>query len=206
MQVLQPYKALLWGAFGFFLVIHSPSVKAQSELKPDQALTEVSRLPIPADQLAAGFTYVIPTAAQKSASWRWTTQQPADEWASVSFDDAKWAKGQSAFGTEGTPGTANRLHTTWDTKDIWIRRQVKLPTSLGKRLKLIVHHDNHADVYINGVLAWKAQDIETRDYQVFEIQPEALANLKPGAVITLAAHGHNGVGGQVLDVGLVSLK
>ena len=52
----------------------------------------------------------------------------------------------------------------------------------------------------------RATDIETRDYAVFNLYPEAAAKLKPGARITGAAHGHNGLGGQVLDVGLVKLK
>ena len=94
----------------------------------------------------------------------------------------------------------------WNTKDIWIRREVDLPQQLGSKLRLRIHHDNGAEVYIDGILAWRSVNIETRDYSIFEINPEALAKLKPGAKITLAAHGHNGIGGQVLDVGLVNLN
>ncbi|MES2734585.1 MAG: hypothetical protein V4714_22750 [Bacteroidota bacterium] len=167
---------------------------------------EASSLPIPIDQRKAGFVYLIPTADQAPSLWRWTTSQPDSNWVQPLFNDKAWLEGQSSFGTEGTPGTEGSLHTTWDTKDIWIRRQVKLPAKLGKNLRLIVHHDNHAEVYLDGILAWRAQNIETRTYEVFEIRHEALAKLKPGSVITIAAHGHNGVGGQVLDVGLVNLK
>ncbi|MES2921199.1 MAG: hypothetical protein V4819_06625 [Verrucomicrobiota bacterium] len=175
------------------------------KLKADFS-AEMRGFPIPKEQLTAGFTEVVPTAATQPAVWRWTKAEPAKDWAQPGFKDADWLEGKSAFGTATTPGTDGILNTTWNTKDIWIRREVTLPQELGSKLRLRIHHDNMAEVYIDGILAWSAVDIETRDYQIFEISPEAMARLKPGAKILLAAHGHNGVGGQVLDVGLVNLK
>lgn len=163
-------------------------------------------LPIPKEQLTAGFTDVIPTAAKEPVIWRWTKVEPANGWARPGFDDSGWMEGKSAFGTATTPGTVGLLNTVWNTKDIWIRREVELPQELGSKLRLRVHHDNHAQVYIDGIPAWRSVNVETRDYAVFEISPEAMARLKPGAKIVLAAHGQNGIGGQVLDVGIVNLK
>ncbi|GAA5130963.1 hypothetical protein JIN84_05450 [Luteolibacter yonseiensis] len=175
--------------------------------KPAGDFAEEARsLPVPKEQLTAGYDEVVPTAAKQPAIWKWTKADPGDDWVSPDFDDSAWAEGRSAFGTPTTPGTDGILNTIWDTKDIWIRRKIKLPDDLGAKLRLLVHHDNKAEVYINGILAWSAANIETRDYEVFEITPEAAAKLKPGATITLSAHGHNGVGGQVLDVGIVTLK
>ncbi len=175
------------------------------KVKPDFS-AEMRGLPIPQDQLTAGFTEVIPTAATVSAIWHWTQAEPTKDWAQPGFKASDWSEGKSAFGTATTPGTDGILNTTWKTKDIWIRREVTLPHDLGSKLRLRIHHDNKAEAYIDGIPAWSAVDIETRDYQIFEISPEAMARLKPGAKITLAAHGHNGQGGQVLDVGLVNLK
>ncbi|MDB6154909.1 MAG: hypothetical protein JWL90_3362 [Chthoniobacteraceae bacterium] len=168
--------------------------------------SEPSRLPLTREQLSAGFTDVIPTAAKRPVIWRWITAQPPPDWAQPDFKDDDWAEGKSSFGTAGTPGTKGTLNTLWDTKDIWIRREAQLPNELGSSLHLIVHHDNDAEVYIDGIAAWRSENVETRGYSVFAIRPEALARLKPGANITIAAHGHNGIGGQVLDVGLVNLK
>jgi hypothetical protein len=98
------------------------------------------------------------------------------------------------------------LNTVWNTEDIWILREVELPQEIGSKLRLRIHHDNVAEVYIDGILAWRSVNTETRDYSIYEILPEAMARLKPGATITLAAHAHNGTGGQVLDVGLVNLN
>ncbi len=166
---------------------------------------ETNGRPISKEKLGE-ITDVIAPAARQPAMWKWTVSEPSAEWAKPGFDASAWQEGKSAFGTATTPGTDGILNTVWNTKDIWIRREVQLPAQLGENLKLLVHHDNKAEVYIDGELAWKAVDIETRDYQVFHILPDALAKLKPGAKITLAAHGHNGQGGQVLDVGIVNVK
>ena len=175
------------------------------KIKPDFS-AELRSLPVSKEKLTAGFTEIIPTAAKQPAIWRWTKAEPPSDWTKPDFKDDAWDEGKSSFGTKGTPGTDGTLNTVWNTKDIWIRREVDLPQQLGSKLRLIIHHDNGAEVYINGILAWRSVNIETRDYSIFEINPEALAKLKPGAKITLAAHGHNGIGGQVLDVGLVNLN
>ncbi len=175
------------------------------KIEPDFS-AELRGLPIPKEQLTAGYTEIIPTAATEPTMWRWTTKTPTGHWANPGYREDGWQQGKSAFGTATTPGTDGRLNTVWNTKDIWIRREVTLPSELGSKLRLLIHHDNVAQVFIDGIAAWSSVDIETRDYSVFEISPEALARLKPGAKITLAAHGYNNTGGQVLDVGLVNLK
>jgi hypothetical protein len=167
---------------------------------------EKEGLPLTDDQLTGGFREIVPTADTEPSVWRWTIAQPPHAWADSEFDAAAWHEGKSAFGTATTPGTDGILNTEWAMKDIWIRREITLPEDLGSKLRLKIHHDNKAEVYIDGILAWSATDIETREHKVFDIRPEAAAKLKPGATITLAAHGHNGLGGQVLDVGILELK
>lgn len=167
---------------------------------------EARRLPVTKENLTAGYDEVVPAANTRPAVWKWTDADPGHEWMDSGFDDSGWTEGKSAFGSPTTPGTEGRLNTIWKNEEIWIRRQVKLPENLGAKTRLLIHHDNHAEVYIDGILAWKSADIETRDYSVFEITPEAGARLKPGATITIAAHGLNVLGGQVLDVGIVTLK
>lgn len=167
---------------------------------------EDSALPVAPEKYAAGYDEVVPVAKTRPAEWRWTKTDPGYGWESPEFDASEWPLGKSAFGTPTTPGTDGLLNTIWDTKDLWIRREIVLPENLGQNLRLLIHHDNHAEVYIDGILAWKAAHIETRDYSVFEITPAALARLKPGAKITLAARAQNRLGGQVLDVGIVNLK
>jgi len=67
-------------------------------------------------------TAVLPAADREPALWRYTTSQPASDWYQPSFDDSSWKEGRSGFGTPGTPGAV--LGTTWNTRDIWLRREV----------------------------------------------------------------------------------
>lgn len=167
---------------------------------------EEANLPLPASETAGERDVILPVAKQDPQTWRWTNVDPGDEWIHPEFDDSTWALGKGAFGTVTTPGTDGLLNTIWETKDIWTRKQITLPDNLGSNLHLLIHHDNHAEVYVDGLLAWRSPEAETRDYQVYRIAPAALEKLKPGATVTIAAKGHNKVGGQVLDVGLINLK
>ncbi|MCU0784274.1 MAG: DUF4965 domain-containing protein, partial [Verrucomicrobia bacterium] len=70
-------------------------------------------------------TTVVPAADTTPATWRYTTEKPADNWAKPGFDDSSWKEGRSGFGTAGTPGAV--IGTTWNTPDIWLRREVEIP-------------------------------------------------------------------------------
>ncbi len=64
-----------------------------------------------------------------------------------------------------------------------------------------IYHDEDIEVYLNGVLAVREPGY-INSYETFEITPAALALLKPGATVTVAAHCHQTTGGQGIDVGL----
>ena len=66
-----------------------------------------------------------------------------------------------------------------------------------------VHHDEDAEIHINGVLAAKATGWTT-DYRTFRLTKEGAAALKAGAN-TLAVHCKQTGGGQYIDVGFVEL-
>ncbi|HMF12627.1 MAG TPA: glycoside hydrolase family 2 TIM barrel-domain containing protein, partial [Gemmataceae bacterium] len=145
---------------------------------------------------------VVPTSQEKGIAWHYTFDKPPDGWQKPGFDDKGWKEGPGGFGTEGTPGAVVR--TTWKTDDIWIRREFTLPEGKTDNLWLNVHHDEDAEIYLNGVLAAKVPRYVT-DYTEITISPEARAALKPGKN-TIAAHCHQTTGGQYIDVGLVEVK
>ncbi len=133
-------------------------------------------------------------------SWKYTTEQPADSWFNVPFDASKWKEGIGGFGTVGTPGLS--INTPWNTSDIWLRRNFDLKSENIPGIELQVFHDEDVEVYLNGVLALTLPGFIT-DYDEFPISSEALATLHAGQN-SIAVHCHQTVGGQGVDVGLVT--
>jgi hypothetical protein len=145
---------------------------------------------------------VAPTSREEGVVWRYTFEKPADGWFRAGFDASDWKEGMGGFGTEGTPGAVVR--TEWKTPDIWIRRQITLPADLPPSVHLVMHHDEDAEVYLNGVLAAKVTGYIT-GYEDMPILDKARKALRPGKNV-LAVHCHQTVGGQYIDVGLAAVK
>jgi hypothetical protein len=140
----------------------------------------------------------VPTSEREGMSWRYTTEQPADGWFHLQFDDSAWKTGPGGFGTEGTPGATVR--TGWKTTDIWLRRHIDISDPDKKDLQLRIHHDEDAEVYLNGILAARLSGY-TVEYETVPIFAKARAGLKPGANL-IAVRCHQTAGGQYIDVGL----
>jgi hypothetical protein len=148
-------------------------------------------------------TMVLPTAQTAPATWRYTTQKPADNWTAPDFDGSSWQEGLSSFATVGTPGAVR--HTEWHTDDIWLRREVTLPAGHFSNLQFYSAHDEDVEIYVNGVLA-ATEDGFTTSYVPLDIRPNARELLQPGAKVLLAVHCHQTTGGQNIDVGLVNVE
>ncbi len=144
---------------------------------------------------------IVPAADRQPATWDYTTTAPAEGWTDRLFNDSTWQRGRSGFGTPGTPGAI--IGTLWHTDDIWLRREVEVPPGNFHNLSAWLHHDEDAEVYINGVLAVRAGGFEGA-YDVFPLTPAGEAALKPGKNL-IAIHCHQTNGGQYVDFGLVNV-
>jgi ABC-type lipoprotein export system ATPase subunit len=169
-------------------------------VKPDEARVRAANLalftPPPVEKT------ILATSRDTPATWRYTMSRPPDSWMASTFDAAAWQEGPGGFGTRDTPGAVVR--TTWNTSDIWLRRTFDLPAAL--RMvdpQFLLHHDEDAEVYVNGVLALTVTGY-TSDYQLEAMSAAARALLKPGRNV-LAVHCHQTSGGQYIDVGIVDL-
>lgn len=149
-------------------------------------------------------TEVVPTSRDNAQIWFYTLDKPADNWMQVRFDSsaAGWKRGPGGFGTRGTPGS--RVRTLWNTSDIWLRRSFTLGQDVREDLCLLIHHDEDAEVYINGVLAAKL-DGYTTDYQTIPLSPQARAALRRGNNV-LAIHCRQTGGGQYIDAGFATVR
>ena len=148
------------------------------------------------------FAQVVPTSETAGQSWRFTTTTPASTWNTPGFNDSGWSTGNGGFGTAGTPGAI--IRTTWNTSDIWLRRTFNpgsLTASQISKLLFRLHHDEGAELFINGVLAATVTGFTTS----YGFTPMTTAG--QNAVVVngnnvLAVHCHQTTGGQYIDAGI----
>jgi hypothetical protein len=146
---------------------------------------------------------LVETSEKSPHDWRYTTTKPAENWAQPDFDDSAWQNGPAGFGTEGTPGAVVR--TVWDKSDIWLRRKIQLD-SLPENgdIMLHIHHDEDAEIYLNGKLVRRLRG-HTTSYRPVGLTSGSRDILQPGEN-TIAVHCHQTRGGQYIDVGLLEIR
>ena len=210
--------------FGVRQLIGEPGMSAAVYTQTTDVETEVNGLltydrqviKIPTERLAAAhqrlylapprLVTIVPASNETAHDWRYTTSKPGSDWRKSDFDDSQWKQAPAGFGSKGTPGA--QVRTEWNTPDIWLRRTFTVPPSAaGESLpgdpNLLVHHDEDAEIYINGVLAAKLSGYTT-GYSAFAMREEARAALREGSNV-LAVHCHQTGGGQYIDVGLIDV-
>jgi hypothetical protein len=143
----------------------------------------------------------VPTSEKAAQKWRYTIAKPADGWEKPDFDVSKWTEADGGFGTKDTPNTVVR--TEWKTPDIWIHRDFDLKELPKGDVMLRIHHDEDAEVYINGVLAAKVSGYTT-EYMPVPLTEVGRKALKTGKNV-IAVHCKQTGGGQYIDVGLVEV-
>jgi hypothetical protein len=146
---------------------------------------------------------IVPHGGQKDGiSWQYTTDRPSGDWFSPGFDASAWKKGDSGFGGGGAPNT--EVRTRWNSSDIWMRREIEMPSSIADNIALNVYFDEDIVVYINGVQAASAGGFVT-DYSLVPLSKQGKAALKPGKNL-IAVHCHQTSGGQYIDLGIVEVR
>ncbi len=144
----------------------------------------------------------VPSSENALQIWKYRTSQPSSNWYQSSYSDDQWQTGLGGFGTIGTPGAV--IGTTWNTSDIWMRREFDLGdlSSINMDdLYLYIHHDEACEVYINGVLATSLTGYTTK-YVTASISAEAKAALIENGTNLLAIHCNQTAGGQYIDAGI----
>lgn len=145
---------------------------------------------------------VVPPTRDSAEKWHYTTEAPAEGWFKPEFDASSWKQGPGGFGTDGTP--SGTVRTEWNTPSIWLRREFTLPEGLHNDLELLVHHDEDAEVYLNGVLVARLPGYTT-DYETVPLRSRAQGLLRSGKNL-MAIHCRQTGGGQYIDVGIVDAK
>jgi alpha-L-arabinofuranosidase B-like protein/concanavalin A-like lectin/glucanase superfamily protein len=152
------------------------------------------------------FMQVVPTSEAAGQSWRFTTATPPSSWNTTGFNDGGWNTGNGGFGTAGTPGAV--IRTTWNTADIWQRRTFNpggLTAAQRSNLVLRLHHDEAAEIFINGVLAASVSGFTT-SYAFTPVSAAARNAVIANGNNVLAVHCHQTTGGQYIDTGLFTVE
>ena len=144
---------------------------------------------------------ILPTSEKTPQTWRYKTDQPKDGWETVGFDDSSWKETAGGFGRKDTPGAVVR--TDWHSSDIWLRRTLHLESTDWNNVHLRIHHDEDAEIYLNGKLVASYKGYLT-EYEDMPLNKDAQAALRVGEN-TLAVHCRQTGGGQYIDVGLVDV-
>jgi hypothetical protein len=145
---------------------------------------------------------IVPTSQKAGQTWRYVTQQPPENWCASDFDDSSWRSGEGGFGNRDTPGAIVR--TLWTTSDIWLRRTFTVPEDAPLQgLHLLVHHDEDAEIYLNGRLVSRLPGYTTA-YTYRPLGTAAAGALAPGTNV-LAVHVRQTTGGQYIDAGIASV-
>jgi hypothetical protein len=151
------------------------------------------------------YTPVVPTSEKTKQSWKFTTAAPDATWTASTFDDGGWTTGEGGFGTDGTPGAV--IGTVWNGADIWLRRTFNPGPLTAQQISGLVvrlHHDESAEVYVNGVRALGVTGY-TLSYEYDAMSTAAQSTIVSSRANTLAVHCHQTTGGQYIDAGLYVL-
>jgi beta-galactosidase len=140
---------------------------------------------------------LMPTSESQAQPWRFTTEPPADGWESVGFDDAAWTRGKGGFGSRDVKNV--NVGTTWQTRNIWLRRECEVASPPKGQLVLRMFHDEDAEVFLNGTEIAAVKGFVV-NYVDFPIRQHDL--LKTGRNV-IAIHCRQTEGGQFIDAGLL---
>jgi len=126
-------------------------------------------------------------------------EAPGADCGTPGYDDSAWAVGRAGFGRHDTPSA--RVGTPWESSDIWLRRTFRLDAVPSGEVRLLIHHDEDAKVYLNGQLAADLSEY-TQDYVLMPMAQGARNALRAGPN-TIAVHCRQTALGQYIDCGLV---
>lgn len=151
----------------------------------------------PKSQVQPDWQVLVGAAAdgELSSPYRFTTTAPGANWVNDNFDDSAWKSGHAPFGTIANP------KTTWNTGEIWLRRNFEWSGDNLKEAALVIFYDEDTEVYVNGQRIWNRNGYIT-SYEMFSVTDTLKRALRKGQN-TIAVHTKQSGGGQFIDLALL---
>ncbi|MBI1335199.1 MAG: DUF4965 domain-containing protein [Armatimonadetes bacterium] len=179
----------------FIKMLDTPFWKKYAARDKDTA-KDWAKLPVPPK-----LTPILPISTQKAVDWRYVDATPGDGWSNAVFDDSNWNVAPAGFGEGDNRG--GQIRTPWKTKDIWMRTTFDLGKVSAENVRLILAHDDGAEVYINGVLAVHAPG--AAGYDTYQLPKTVIASLKATGNV-IAVHVHDDGGDRYADAGIAAVS
>jgi hypothetical protein len=142
-------------------------------------------------------TKIISSGEDMPADCKFVEEIPSANWYENSYNDQHWKNGKMPFGL----GWKGKAATTWNTKSIWVRREIELNDLNIDQLVLDLRHDEDIEVYINGQLAYSCSNCYVKELKQYNLTEAIKKNLKKGKNL-IAMHCINTQGNAWLDAGL----
>ena len=146
------------------------------------------------------YTVVLPTSQEEPQTYRYTFDRPQGDWQAADFDDGDWQEGPGGFGSRGTPNA--HIGTEWNSRRIWLRRDIEIPADMAEDVRMFIHHDEDVEMFLDGQPFFQAGGF-TANYSGYELPSEARSMLTPGKH-TIALTVRQTVGGQYIDFGFAT--
>lgn len=121
------------------------------------------------------------SAQQIVDEWKFSLKRPADGWFQTGFDTSDWKQATGGFGTRTTPNA--RVGTVWNSKNIWLRKTFEID-NVPTKPALLIHHDEDARVYLNGMLLAELEGYST-NYKVVNVPEGKRSRIKTGRLLHL---------------------
>jgi hypothetical protein len=151
------------------------------------------------------FTDIVSSSQKQGQEWRYTNEEPVEEWNKLDFDDSNWSEGMGGFGQPDAVGAIVR--TDWSTEVIWLRKSFELSSVEEiQNPYLVLYHDfeEETEVYLNGELIAEGPEHQAA-YTLFELGSEGKEKLREGRNV-LAVRGKRISRRQYIDAGLLDLR
>ncbi|NQV32349.1 MAG: beta-galactosidase, partial [Phycisphaeraceae bacterium] len=148
---------------------------------------------------------ILPTSQVIPQTWHYTMTRPVKGWHTLDFDETPWKTGPGGFGDfhPTFPTLIVPPRTPWTSSDIWIRRTFELASTDFMSPYLLIHHDENAEVYINGQRVLNLEHT-SNFYTWYAMTPAMVRVLKTGTNL-VAIHCHNEHHPQYIDLGIVDV-
>ena len=120
---------------------------------------EASKYPYPVmeqsdERISDSAKTIIAWGVNGGPEWRFTTNQPVENWSSPDFSESKsWEKSSGAFGWPIIKNSRkHNVKTPWLSSDIWARIEFELSELPSTNLQLKLRHLDSVEIYFNGML------------------------------------------------------